>query len=147
MTCKKNRLWCWGVRDRVDLESLALTAARSNPARDDSFFMWGNYPASLRKVGSSNQGPDRVCTWGHPSPIKLKSRHIIFTVLVRRKTQPKGLCGWSIPISPTFNYQLIPLIAISYLIILVFSRPNFILLHYPIKVFKWKNVINFTCLY
>ena len=44
-------------------------------------------------VGGSTQVPDsfnntRNSTWGLPQPVKLQSRHITFTLLVRRKTPP-----------------------------------------------------------
>ena len=57
--------------------------------------MWGSYPASLWNVDGSTQVP--ACAWndaprgnwGLPSPVKLESRYITFTVLVQPKTQPK----------------------------------------------------------
>jgi hypothetical protein len=66
----------------------------------DFFFVKGNYPASLRNVGSSFQVPIRAWNntqrgnWGLPSSVKLKSRLMIYTVLVLCKMQPKQISEW-----------------------------------------------------
>jgi hypothetical protein len=59
------------------------------------FFMWGSYSASLRNVDGSTQVPTRAWnnarkgTWGLPSPVKQKRRHMTYTYTVSmwRKTQ------------------------------------------------------------
>ena len=77
---------------------LLITAVGSNPTRAFRFFMRGDYPASLRNVGGSIHrcqlgseiiNNSRRSTWGRPPPVRLESHHITFTVLLRRKPEPK----------------------------------------------------------
>jgi hypothetical protein len=87
----------WGVRGRVvkfvDFKPLALTAVGSNPYRDLDSFMWGTYPASLRKVGGPTELPIRAWnnaqrgTCGVPSWVKLERRGMTYTVSMWRETQ------------------------------------------------------------
>ena len=67
-------------------------------------FIWGSYPARLRKV--DGQGD----TGGLLPPVKLESRHINFAVLVRRKTQveiKKRRKRWSLNIGSQQNEYIV----------------------------------------
>ena len=83
--------------ETLDYNHLPLNVVGRIPLGTLYLFMWGSYPASLQNVDGSTQVPTRAWnnirrdTLGLPPPGKLlENRHITFTILVRRKPQPKN---------------------------------------------------------
>jgi hypothetical protein len=89
---------------------LPLTAVGSNPDMTFDYFMQRSYPASLRNVGST-QVPVRVWnnarkgTLGLPPPLKLESRHMTYTVSVRRNIQSNKQTASDIDLTKYVNFN------------------------------------------
>ena len=94
-----------GVRPQVvgvvDLKSLAHHRCGFNSCPGLwNLFMWGSYPASSWNIGDSTWVSSHAWNNTHsrafPPLVKLESRYITFTMLVRHKSQQKNFCVYII---------------------------------------------------